>query len=413
LFAEPLILIPSVPAEQREVGLKRTGQCDQGTENGLTIGCAMRIVLWGTYDTGKPRIRIIKDGLRRNGIEVITCHSNVWSGIEDKTQVTGLVRKVLCLIQWFSRYPRLIYRYVKLPNHDAVLVGYLGHLDVLLLWPFARLRGKPVIWDAFLSLYSTIVEDRKLISRWNPLAIAIYIWEWLACRAANRIILDTKSHADYFIQKYGLKKSRVKAIFVGAEDTAFTPAAAAAQSTHSVSVLFYGQFIPLHGIQTIVEAARLTRDEEINWTLIGKGQEAARIKTMIDDGPTCRITWIEWAPYEQLREWIQKADICLGIFGTSDKAARVIPNKVFQVLLCGKPLVTRDSAATRELLSPGMPGIMLVPAGNPQALADAVKTLSHTQLPETLHQGLMGRITPPGIGKEWVQMIKSLIQKTG
>jgi glycosyltransferase involved in cell wall biosynthesis len=79
--------------------------------------------------------------------------------------------------------------------------------------------------------------------------------------------------------------------------------------------------------------------------------------------------------------------------------------------MCGKPLITRDSGAIRELLSPEMPGVMLVPAGEPQALADAVKTLSQAQLPEKLHQDLLGRIAPTGVGKAWVRMLEPLTRK--
>jgi glycosyltransferase involved in cell wall biosynthesis len=373
----------------------------------------MRIVVWGTYDTDKPRTRIILDGLQRNGATVITCHSDVWAGAPDKTQITGLGRKRLILLKWLFNYPALIYRYVRLPDHDAVIVGYLGHLDVLVLWPFARLRGKPVVWDAFLSLYSTIVEDRRLISSKNPVAGLLYCWEWLACRAADLVVLDTASHGRYFIQKFGLTEDRITSVFVGAEDTAFGDTAPAAPCLDTVTVLFYGQFIPLHGIPTIIEAAKLSRNDAIEWILIGRGQESSRIKTMVADGPPCRITWLDWVPYEQLREWIQRADICLGIFGTSDKASRVIPNKVFQVLACGKPVITRDSPAIRELLTPEMPGVMLVAAGNAQALAAAVKTLSQTRFPNRLHRDITKEITPTAIGKAWIGELESLLQKTG
>ena len=36
----------------------------------------------------------------------------------------------------------------------------MGHLDIIIIRLFARLRGAPVIWDAFLSLYDTVVHDR-------------------------------------------------------------------------------------------------------------------------------------------------------------------------------------------------------------------------------------------------------------
>jgi hypothetical protein len=112
----------------------------------------MRVVVWGTYDLGKPRVRILLRGLRENGVEVTECHRVVWGGIEDKSQISGWKDKLLLGLRWLAAYPALVYRYLRLPNHDAVLICYMGHADVLVLWPFAKLRRKPIIWDAFLSL---------------------------------------------------------------------------------------------------------------------------------------------------------------------------------------------------------------------------------------------------------------------
>jgi hypothetical protein len=137
----------------------------------------VRMVMWGTFDLGKPRARILERGLRENGVEVIRCHCEVWKGIEDKSQINGTVQKVAIVFRWLFAYPSLVYSYLRLPKHDAVIVSYLGHLDVLVLWPFAKLRGVPIIWDAFLSLYNTIVEDRGLARKHNPLAKLIWAWE--------------------------------------------------------------------------------------------------------------------------------------------------------------------------------------------------------------------------------------------
>ena len=68
------------------------------------------------------------------------------------------------------------------------------------------------------------------------------------------------------------------------------------------------------------------------------------------------------------------ADVCLGVFGTSDKAARVVPNKVYDALAAGRPLVTADSPAARELLGDGRDAL-LVPAGDGGALAAALRRL--------------------------------------
>jgi glycosyltransferase involved in cell wall biosynthesis len=83
---------------------------------------------------------------------------------------------------------------------------------------------------------------------------------------------------------------------------------------------------------------------------------------------------VAWVPYERLPAEIERAGCALGIFGTSGKAARVIPNKAFQALACGAPLVTGDTSAARELLVDGE-SALLVPPGDPRALADAVRRL--------------------------------------
>ena len=47
------------------------------------------------------------------------------------------------------------------------------------------------------------------------------------------------------------------------------------------------------------------------------------------------------------------AAVVLGVFGAGRKAAMVVPNKVYQAAAAGRPLVTRDGPALREVLEPG------------------------------------------------------------
>lgn len=371
-------------------------QSANGTDNHL------RMVMWGTFDLGKPRVRILERGLRENGVDVIRCHSEVWKDIEDKSQIKGPIHKAAIIFRWLLAYPSLIYRYLRLPKHDAVIVSYLGHLDVLVLWPFAKLRGVPIIWDAFLSLYNTIVEDRRLLSARNPLAKLIWAWEWLACRAADRVVLDTGAHADYFAQTFNVPESKMAAVFVGAEPDVFPSLDESSVTDSAPIVLFYGQFIPLHGIDTIIHAARIARNEPIDWVIIGSGQEQGRIRALLDADPLPRLEWIPWMKYAELSSWLSRAKVCLGIFGDTDKAARVIPNKVFQILMSGKPLITRDSPAIRELIEPGHPGVLLVPAANPHALVEAVRTAIQMPSHTGLYNSLREHISPHGVGASFL-----------
>jgi glycosyltransferase involved in cell wall biosynthesis len=168
-------------------------------------------------------------------------------------------------------------------------------------------------------------------------------------------------------------------------------------------VLFYGQFIPLHGVPTIIEAARRLRQQPVDWLLIGRGQESPRICQMLDADPLPRLRWIEWVDYATLVEHIRAADVCLGIFGTSEKAASVIPNKVYQVLASGKPVITRDSAAIRELLDPCTWADALVPAGDPGALAEAV--LRRADGASNASQAPLPRFDAEAIGTQLIALL--------
>jgi glycosyltransferase involved in cell wall biosynthesis len=349
-------------------------QADPAAPQVFSSGFRPRLVVWGTYDTGKPRVRILLRGLRENGVELIECHRNLWEGIADKSQLSDWKSKLRVGLRWLGAYPKLIYNYLRIDQHDAVLVSYMGQVDMLVLWLFAKLRRKPIIWDAFLSLYNTVVEDRRLVRRHHPLAFLLFAFEWLACRAADTVVLDTAIHGRYFVDRFHIRDTKVHRVFVGVEPENFYPAIGSSPSGRErrpFRVLFYGQFIPLHGIETVVQAAKLSEGDGTHWRLIGTGQEARRIRSLIGELSLSNLDWERWVDYEDLLNHIHSVDVCLGIFGATEKAKRVIPNKVYQIIASGKPLITADSVAIRELLQPG-PNLVLIPAADPVALRRAV-----------------------------------------
>jgi glycosyltransferase involved in cell wall biosynthesis len=377
----------------------------------MLAGGALRVLCWGTYDTSKPRTRILRDGLRAAGATVQEAHAALWEGIEDKSQVGGFRRRLALLLRWIACYPGLIGRFLRAPRPDLVLVGFPGVLDVIVLAPFARLRGVPVAWDMFMSLYDTVVRDRRLIGPRSLAARLLRAVEGLALRRADLVFLDTEAHARLVESLYGLPENRCGAVWVGVEVERFQvpePASTAPRPPGApLHILFYGQLIPLHGIDTIVEAARLTAEDAVEWTLVGRGQESASVQRRLAETPLPKLRWIEWVDYVDLRRCIAEADLCLGIFGTSEKAASVIPNKVFQVVAAGRPLVTRDSPAIRELLAP-LPGcVYLVPPGDALALADAVREHARGAAAgrTACHAALVGRIGRDAIARQFTELV--------
>jgi glycosyltransferase involved in cell wall biosynthesis len=369
----------------------------------------MRVLLWGTYDTGKPRARILGAGLRAVGVDLEEIHTNVWDKIEDKSQVKGAWSRLCLLARWLAAYPGLTWRLIRAPKPDLLLIGYPGLLDAFIATFIGRIRNIPVAWDVFISIYDTVVEDRRLLRADSLAARFLRAVEKRALRRTNLVFMDTAAHARRIETLFELPAQSCGAVWVGVEKEHFAPIAPIAPQSSAIplQVLFYGQFIPLHGIPTIIEAARILKNAPVEWTLIGRGQEAEKIRAMLDAEPLSKVRWLEWVDYGRLREQIAQADLCLGIFGRSEKAASVIPNKVFQIVAARRPLVTRDSPAIRELLRPCPGCVYLVPDGDPHALAQAIGAhIGNGRHAGACHDEVSDLIDKQAIGTQFLKLVQ-------
>lgn len=331
------------------------------------------VCYFGTYESDYDRNRIVKDALRAEGVRVLECHEPLLEARRDKTGALG--RDLVGLAARGARaYARLVARYLAMPDHDAVVVGYLGHLDVLVAAALARLRGKPLIFDAFISLSDTLVEDRGLLRRGSVPARLIEALDRLACALSDVVLLDTEAHARFFVEALGAPDGRTLRVLVGADPEVFHPGPPA-RAPEAFTVLFYGKLAPLHGLKTIVEAAaRLKDDPGVRFLLVGEGQLDAELDRWLRELAPTNVERRRWMGGAALREAIAGAGVALGVFGPSGKAARVIPNKVYQCMAVGAPIVTADTPGVRELLVDGEHAL-LVPAGDADALAAAIRRL--------------------------------------
>lgn len=292
--------------------------------------------------------------LRGAGVEVDEEHVSVWDDLREGWAAgpARAARLVAAEARLLTRRPR---------NVDALLVGYPGHFDL----PAARraAQGKPVVFNPLVSLADTLVSDRRRFRPGSLPARALESIDRSAFRGADRVVADTEAHAQFFAQLSGLDE--VDVCFVGAEERLFRPVW---QRPERFTALFVGKLIPLQGVETILAAARVA--SELEFRIVGSGQLAPLLA-----GRSPNIQHVPWVEYARLPEELAGAGCALGIFGTTGKAQRVIPNKAFQALACGVPLVTAATPAARELLVHGE-SALLVPPGDPRALAEAVRRLA-------------------------------------
>jgi glycosyltransferase involved in cell wall biosynthesis len=295
--------------------------------------------------------------LRGAGVEVVERHAGVWEHRRHKWSLGPGAALRIAIAE-----TRLLFG-SRRERFDAVIVGYPGHFDV----PAARriARGRPVVFNPLVSLHETLVEDRGRFAPGSPQAGVLRHVDRIALRRADLVVADTAENARHLAELAELADERLEVCFVGAEERLFRPGWLPKGEFHA---LFVGKLIPLHGLETILAAARLA--PELRFRVVGSGQ----LEHLLSGRPA-NVEWVDWVEYEQLPEENQRAGCALGVFGTSAKAARVIPNKAFQALACGTPVVTADTPAARELLVDGE-SALLVPAGDPDALAEAVRRLA-------------------------------------
>ncbi len=373
----------------------------------------MTVCYWGTYDRDYPRNRILMSGLRESGVSVRECHAPLWKGTRDKLRhAASAWPNPLLLARWVWAYFSLSLRFLASPRPDFLFVGYSGHFDVFPAWLLCRLRRVPLVFDAFLSLYDSLVLDRNAARRGGARAAFLAWVDRTACRLADLILLDTRAHAEFFSETFGLPPEKFWVLPIGADEGIFRPGGAVPSDPRPYTVLHFGRYIPLHGLETVVRAARLLeeRGAGCRFLMVGDGEERGRIEELARRLEMQSLEFRDPEPPERLAETIRGADVCLGIFGETGKAARVVPNKVYEAMAAGRPVITGDSPAAREFLRDGI-DCLLCRRGDPAALAEAILRLrGDGALAARLASGGRRRFeaiaSPPVIGRELLQRLE-------
>ena len=328
----------------------------------------MRTIIFGTYDTAMhPRIATIAEGLAARGFDVTECNIPLGLSTADRVDMLAKPWKAAGLVaRLASRWGGLALRARKLGRPDAVVVGYLGHFDVHLARLLYRRGRVPIVLDHLISAANT-AKDRRLDGGLKTKLLRLI--DAAALRAADIVVVDTDEHLEIVPEKY-----RAKAVVVPVGAPAPWHEAAVdrlADASQPLKVVFYGLYTPLQGTPVIGEALGAIAGAPVAVTMIGQGQDEAATKQAAAANQSVR--WLDWVPAAELPALVAAHDVCLGIFGTSDKALRVVPNKVFQGAAAGCAVITSDTAPQRRVLGDAA---VLVPPGDAAALGDVLLRLA-------------------------------------
>ncbi|HEY5386688.1 MAG TPA: glycosyltransferase [Thermoleophilia bacterium] len=331
------------------------------------------VAYFGTYDPSYPRNAVLIAGLRELGIEVLEFRAPLPAlTAAQMATPSGAARLTAGVLE---AHARLLAKHRRCLGIDAVVVGYPGHFLVPFGRVLAAFRHARLVFDPLVSLWDTFAGDRGLVAARGWKAGVAHAVDRAAFALPDLVLADTWAHAAYYEAEFALPRRNLAVVPVGALSAPqATGGARTLVPDEPVSVFQYGKWSPLHGAETVVAAADLLRAEPFRFVLAGEGQLSRALRAEIARRGLVNVEWVGALSPAELRARTLAADVCLGVFGGSDKAARVVPNKVYDALACGRPVVTAGTPGSRELLHDGEDSL-LVPAADAVALAAALRRL--------------------------------------
>ncbi len=332
------------------------------------------ILVLGHHELDYPRNVVNQRLVRAAGYDIVLGHSRAFGPLREAALIKA------CLEHG--------------TKVDAIFLTEGAHRYVPLIKLVAMKTQLPVIFDAFTSRYNTYVEDRKRYSPRSAQAMRCWYLDWSSVRAADFCIFDTAEHRAYFDRRYGLR-GHADILEVGVDENVFkrvevppSRRAGAGGWERPFEVFCYGTYIPLHGMEHIVDAAARLRvlAPDVHVTIVGNGQTRPAIDRQVAQLDVPNLTLRDPVPVEELARGMADADVCLGIFADTEKAANVVPNKVVQAAAVGRPIITRASTAIERYFVHGE-SAWLVPPADPDAIAEAILALRDPALRDRLAAG--------------------------
>ncbi len=252
-----------------------------------------------------------------------------------------------------SYIKRLIKIYIKLffkcfKNTDCVFVGFAPQL-ILPFFNF-KFRKQTVMMDFFISVYDTLVFDRK---KFKEGSLPARLCKWLDTKcihSAKQIICDTNAHGDYFASEFGYERNNIKTLYLEADKSIYFDAVFEKPDyiKDKFVVLYFGSVLPLQGVEIVLGAMNaLGNRNDMHFYFVGPISD----KTLLPKRDN--FEHFEWLKQEELAKYIGCSDLCLAGHFNSDiaKARRTIPGKAYIYEAMNKPMILGENSATRELFT--------------------------------------------------------------
>ncbi len=244
-------------------------------------------------------------------------------------------------------------------------------------WALARLKGVRFLfevrdlWPAFAVAVGVLK---------NPFLIRLSEWlERFLYRRANLVVVNSPGYLQH-VQCRGAV--HVELVPNGTDTSMFNPSVdgTAFRKAHKLSAQFLVLYAGAHGLSndlgTVLEAAKLLLPrKDISIVLVGDGKDKPVLQAEATRQGLQNLIFLPPIPKIEMPLALAAADACIAILKPVEMYKTTYPNKVFDYMAAGKPVVLAIEGVVREVIENAAGGIP-VPPGNPQALARAILRLA-------------------------------------
>lgn len=213
----------------------------------------------------------------------------------------------------------------------------------------------------------------------NPVIINLSEWlERFLYHRADQIIVNSPGFIDHVKSLGGLK---VELIPNGADPKMFKPDDNGADFRRSNKL--EGKFVALyagaHGIsnnlEVILNAAKILQDVKaatnIQIVLLGDGKEKPKLERWALNAGLTNVTFLPSIPKQAMAEVLAGADVCIAILKPLNEYKTTYPNKVFDYMAAGRPVLLAIDGVIRQVIETANCGLFSEP-GNARALAEVI-----------------------------------------
>jgi len=244
-------------------------------------------------------------------------------------------------------------------------------------WMLARLKRAPLLFEV-RDLWPTFAIAVGVLK--NPLLIRMSEWlEGFLYRHADRVMVNSPGYVQHVTD---LGARQVELVPNGADPDMFGPVdeGRAFRVSNHLEQNFVVMYAGAHGMSNdlgvVLAAARLLEDvPEVRLVLMGDGKEKSRLQAQAAQMKLTNVIFLPPVPKNRMAEALAGADACLAILKPIDAYKTTYPNKVFDYMAAGRPLVLAIDGVIRQVVETAGCGVFVQP-GDPDALAAAIRKLA-------------------------------------